>query len=64
MLTSLALVLPLVVIYISEFLVRAFTRRLASGTLPTGFKETTTVVLRKDRKKDYSLPASYRPIAL
>jgi hypothetical protein len=23
-----------------------------------------TVVLRKDRKRDYSLPSSYRPIAL
>jgi hypothetical protein len=25
---------------------------------------STTIVLRKERKKDYSLPGSYRPIAL
>jgi hypothetical protein len=36
----------------------------ASGTLPAELKESTTVVLRKEQKKDYSLPGSYRPIAL
>ena len=37
---------------------------LAGGSLPLRYKESTTVVLRKDRKKDYSLLGSYRPIAL
>jgi hypothetical protein len=32
--------------------------------LPPKFKESTTIVLRKDGKKDYSLLSSYRPIAL
>ena len=35
-----------------------------NGEMPTRLKESTTVVLRKDKKKDYSLPSSYRPIAL
>jgi hypothetical protein len=34
------------------------------GEIPIRFKESTTIVLRKDKKKDYSLPSSYRPIAL
>ena len=32
--------------------------------MPTRLKESTTVVLRKDKKKDYSLLSSYRLIAL
>ena len=35
-----------------------------NGEIPTRLKESTTIVLRKDKKKDYSLPSSYRPIAL
>ena len=35
-----------------------------NGEMPTRLKESTTVVLRKDKKKDYSLLSSYRPIAL
>ena len=35
-----------------------------NGEMPTRLKESTTIVLRKDKKKDYSLPSSYRPIAL
>ena len=35
-----------------------------AGSIPDFLKESTTVVLRKDKKKDYSLPSSYRPIAL
>jgi hypothetical protein len=34
------------------------------GYFPSAFRETTTIVLRKKGKKDYSLPGSYRPIAL
>lgn len=36
----------------------------ASGTLPARYKESITIALRKEGKKDYSLPGSYRPIAL
>jgi hypothetical protein len=35
-----------------------------SSTLPKSYKESTTIALRKEGKKDYSLPRSYRPIAL
>ena len=49
---------------IKEDLAQAINRLLTSGSLPTAFKESTTAVLRKDRKADYSLPTSYRPIAL
>ncbi|OCK83582.1 hypothetical protein K432DRAFT_276893, partial [Lepidopterella palustris CBS 459.81] len=34
------------------------------GELPSQLKESTTVTLRKEAKKDYSLPGSYRPIAV
>jgi hypothetical protein len=34
------------------------------GHFPSTFRRTTTVVLKKEGKKDYSLPGSYRPIAL
>ena len=34
------------------------------GHHPNAFRESTTVVLRKPAKADYSLPNSYRPIAL
>jgi len=37
---------------------------LAGRSLSLKYKESTTVVLRKDGKKDYSLLGSYRPIAL
>jgi hypothetical protein len=40
------------------------TRLFEKGELPAILKESTTVVLRKEKKKDYSLPSSYRPIAL
>ena len=32
--------------------------------MPTHLKESTIIVLRKDKKKDYSLLSSYRPIIL
>ena len=32
--------------------------------MPTRLKESTTVILHKDKKKDYSLPSSYRLIVL
>jgi hypothetical protein len=37
---------------------------LASGRMPLCLKESTTIVLRKEQKKDYTLASSYRPIAL
>jgi hypothetical protein len=37
---------------------------LINSTILEGIKESTTVVLRKEKKADYSLPSSYRPIAL
>src|SRR6202007_501717 len=45
-------------------LAQAMSTRLAGGTLPSRFKESITIALRKEGKKDYSLPSSYRPIAL
>jgi hypothetical protein len=32
--------------------------------LPAGYRESITITLRKEGKKDYSLPNAYRPIAL
>ena len=37
---------------------------LARGALPVSYRESTTVVIRKEGKRDFSLPSSYRPIAL
>jgi hypothetical protein len=41
-----------------------FNACLQQGYCPRHFKETTTVVLRKEGKDDYSQPKAYRPIAL
>lgn len=41
-----------------------FNRSLAEGTYHHHFKETITVVLRKEQQKNYSLPKAYRLIAL
>jgi hypothetical protein len=49
---------------IAEDLAAAISHHFASGTLPLRMRESTTVALRKEGKKDYSLPSSYRPIAL
>lgn len=43
---------------------KLFNACLDHGYCPEHFKETITVVLRKPDKDDYSLPKSYRPIAL
>ena len=37
---------------------------LKTGYFPYAFRESNTVVIRKEGKSDYSLPSSYRPIAL
>ena len=39
---------------------KAFLRK----ELPFNFKELTTIIIRKEDKKNYSLPTSYRPIIL
>jgi len=45
-------------------LAEAASHYFANGTIPKSLKESITVVLRKEGKKDYSLPGSYRPITL
>ena len=45
-------------------LANAATTYLLKGNLPECCKDTIIVILRKANKKDYSLPESYRPIAL
>ena len=47
---------------VSKELARVITRILRSGKLPESFKESTTVALRKEKRKDYLLPGSYRLI--
>jgi hypothetical protein len=49
---------------LSAPLAQATSKAFAAGELPGSYKETTTIALRKEGKKDYSLPSSYRPIAL
>ena len=49
---------------LSTDLAMVISKYLAGGTLPTSMKESITVTIRKERKKDYSILQSYRPIAL
>ena len=49
---------------ISKGLAHRISRALAEGTLPNRYKESITITLRKEGKKDYSLPSSYRLITL
>jgi hypothetical protein len=49
---------------IAEELAREFSQILETGQIPLCLKESTTIVLKKEQKADYSLPGSYRPIAL
>ena len=49
---------------LDQGLAHTISKAFAEGTLPQRYRESTTIVLRKDGKKDYSLPGSYRPIAL
>ena len=49
---------------ISQPMAAAISRAFAYGALPASYKESITLALRKGGKKDYSLPSSYRPIAL
>jgi hypothetical protein len=45
---------------IAPALAQEISTYLASGSIPSRLKESTTIVLRKDQKPDYSLPGSYR----
>lgn len=49
---------------LSKDLADLFNACLSLGYHPKGFKESTTVVLRKPQKPRYDTPKSYRPIAL
>jgi len=49
---------------IKEHLLLLAQESLETGHFPTIFKESTTLVLRKPKKPDYSKPNAYRPIAL
>ena len=45
-------------------LMHAVTLLLNLGTIPKAFNKTITAIICKEGKKDYTLPGSYRPIAL
>ena len=45
-------------------LAEIITTYMAKGIIPNSLKESITVVLRKESKKDYSLPGAYRFITL
>ena len=49
---------------INQGLAYTISTAFATGSLPKQYNESTTIVLRKEGKKDYSLANSYRPIAL
>ena len=49
---------------VAILLANAATTCLLKGNLPECYKDIIIVVLQKANKKDYSLPGSYRPIAL
>jgi reverse transcriptase-like protein/retrotransposon-encoded endonuclease len=57
-------ILKVIAPMISGYLAQAINTLLVEGQLPGYLKESITIVLRKENKKDYSLPGSYRPIAL
>ncbi|OHW95285.1 reverse transcriptase-like protein [Colletotrichum incanum] len=50
--------------WISPHLVRTFNQSLQLGYCPQHFRKSTTVVLRKPGKGNYTTPKAYRPIAL
>ena len=49
---------------IAKKLLPGINQILATGQIPQGLRQSTTKILKKEGKKDYSLPQSYRPIAL
>ncbi len=49
---------------IAEDLAQATSTLLEQGNIPISFKESITATIKKERKGDYTLPSSYRPVAL
>jgi hypothetical protein len=49
---------------ITKSLARVISEVFASGTLSDRYKESVTIVIYKESKKDYLLPNNYRLIAL
>jgi hypothetical protein len=49
---------------IGKGITKGINESLAKRMLPAGYRESITITLRKEGKKDYSLPNAYRPIAL
>ncbi|KAF8671733.1 hypothetical protein AX14_005651 [Amanita brunnescens Koide BX004] len=49
---------------ISDSICVLFNNICDSGTWPRWFKESTSVIILKPKKTDYTIPKSYRPIAL
>jgi len=54
----------MVALVIIKDLAEAASHCFANGIILESLKESITVVLCKEGKKDYSLPGSYRPITL
>ncbi|KAJ6436839.1 reverse transcriptase [Purpureocillium lavendulum] len=50
--------------WIRQHLTRIFNQSLSLGYCPQHFRNSTTIVIRKQGKDDYTIPKSYRPIAL
>ena len=57
-------VLKLIGPSIAKKLLPRINQILATGQIPQELQQSTTKILKKEGKKDYSLPQSYRPIAL
>jgi hypothetical protein len=57
-------VLKALVSEIGEGIARGINESLVKRVLPVGYRESTTITLRKEGKKDYSLLNAYRLIAL
>jgi len=57
-------VLKVVTLVIIKDLAEVASYCFTSGIIPESLKESITIVLHKEEKKDYSFLGSYRPIAL
>ncbi|RKL20549.1 hypothetical protein BFJ72_g15022 [Fusarium proliferatum] len=50
--------------WIKDHLTRIFNQSLTLGYYPQHFRQSTTVILKKPGKDNYTIPKAYRPIAL
>ena len=57
-------VLKIIASKVAEDLAQAASELLRTGDIPNSYKESITAVIQKERKGDYTLPSSYRPVAL